>query len=320
MIIISKTIILIEFTSSFRKLIVLTFCSLISLIVDAQELEPRAINNLPLGTNFVIGGYNYAQGNLLMDPALPIEDLNSNIHSGLLGYVRSIGFLDLSAKIDLAIPYVMGDWQGSIYDDSGFRTQNGIGDLRLRFSFNFLGSKAMNISEFNNYNPENVSGISIQIIAPTGSYDPEELINIGSNRWVIKPQWGFARNFDKWIIESYVGIWLFTKNTNFLNGNELSQKPLYTFKVHVIKELPKKMWIALNLGYGIGGNTELNGIPRDVEISSARLGLIYALPIAKKHTLKFAYNSGIRFKRGPDFDAISLVYQYRWNNKNNKQN
>ena len=320
MIIILKTIILVEFVSSFRKFITLTFCSLISFFVAAQELEPRAINNLPLGTNFVIVGYNYAQGNLLMDPALPIEDLNSNIHSGLVGYVRSIRFFDLSAKIDVAIPYVMGDWEGSIDDNSGFRTQNGFGDLRLRFSFNFLGSKAMNISEFKNYNPENVSGISIQIIAPTGSYDPEELINIGSNRWVIKPQWGFARNLDKWIIEAYVGIWIFTKNTNFLKGNELSQKPLYTFKVHVIRELPKNMWLALNLGYGIGANTELNGITRDTEISSARLGIIYALPIAKKHTLKFVYNSGIRFKKGPDFDAISLGYQYRWNNKNNKQN
>jgi len=216
---------------------------LISLTADAQELEPRAINNLPLGTNFAIGGYNFAQGNLLLDPALPIKDLNSNIHSAVLGYVRSISFFNLSAKVDAAIPYVLGDWKGNVDENSGFRTINGFGDLRLRFSFNFLGSKAMNISEFKNYKPENVSGISIQIIAPTGNYDPGELINLGSNRWVIKPQWGYARNLDKWIIESYVGIWLFSKNTNFLNGNELSQKPLYTFKVHVIRELPKKMWL-----------------------------------------------------------------------------
>jgi hypothetical protein len=173
----------------------------------------------------------------------------------------------------------------------------------------------MTISEFQNYKPKNVSGLSVQIVAPTGKYDPEELINLGSNRWAIKPQWGYARNFEKWIIESYVGMWIFTNNTNFLNGNELSQKPLYTFKVHVIKELPKKMWIAINTGYAIGGRTSLNGTPRDTEISSARFGLIYALPLAKKHTLKFAYNSGIRFKRGPDFDAISLAYQYIWNNK-----
>lgn len=295
-------------------------CSLTYIIGYSQELEPRAINNLPVGTNFAIAAYSYAQGNLLLDPALPIEDLNSNIHSGLLAYVRSIRFFDLSAKVDVVIPFILGDWEGSINGQEGFRTQNGFGDVRLRFSFNFLGSKAMDISEFQNYKPKNVSGLSVQIIVPTGNYDPGELINVGSNRWAIKPQWGFARNFNKWIVESYVSMWLFTNNTNFLNGNELSQKPLYTFKVHVIKELPKKMWIAFNTGYAKGGKIELNNTPRDTEISTMRLGLIYALPLAKKHTLKFAYNSGIRFKRGPDFNALSLSYQYRWNNKNNQEN
>ena len=144
-----KTIILIESVNSFRKLFALVFCSLISLTTTAQELEPRAINNLPVGTNFAIAAYSYAEGNLLLDPALPIEDLNSNIHSGLLAYVRSIRFFDLSAKVDVVIPYILGDWQGSIDDgQNGFRTQNGFGDVRLRFSFNFLGSKAMDISEF----------------------------------------------------------------------------------------------------------------------------------------------------------------------------
>lgn len=293
--------------------IILILCSLNYCTGFSQELEPRAMTNLPVGTNFLIGGYGYAQGNLLLDPALPIEGLNSNIHSGFTAYVRSINLFGLSAKVDAIIPYVLGDWQSDIDNVRDYKTQNGFGDLRVRFSFNFLGSQAMNISDFENYKPENVSGISVQIIVPTGDYNANELINIGSNRWAFKTQWGFARNLDKWIIESYVGLWFFTNNTNFLNGNILSQKPLYTIKVHVIRELPKKMWIALNVGYGIGAKTEVNGIPRDTEISTARLGLIYAVPIAKKHTLKFAYITGFRFNRGSDFDAISLSYQYRWN-------
>ncbi len=296
-----------------KAFIILILCSLNYYTGFSQELEPRAMTNLPVGTNFLIGGYGYAQGNLLLDPALPIEGLNSNIHSGFTAYVRSINLFDLSAKVDVIIPYVLGDWQGDIDNVRTYKARNGLGDLRVRFSFNFLGSQAMNISDFENYKPENVSGISVQIIVPTGDYNANELINIGSNRWAFKTQWGFARNLDKWIIESYVGLWFFTNNTNFLNGNKLSQKPLYTIKMHVIRELPKKMWLALNVGYGIGAKTEVNGIPRDTEISTARLGLIYAVPIAKKHTLKFAYITGFRFNRGSDFDAISLSYQYRWN-------
>ena len=42
---------------------------LILLLVNntyAQELEPRSLVNLPVGTNFIVGGYAYGQGNILM--------------------------------------------------------------------------------------------------------------------------------------------------------------------------------------------------------------------------------------------------------------
>jgi Putative MetA-pathway of phenol degradation len=296
--------------------IILMLWSLSNSIAFSQELEPRAMTNLPIGTNFLVSGYAYSRGNILLDPAIPIENLNSNLQSGFVAYVRSINFFGLSAKVDAIVPYVFAASQASINEEFSTRSQKGIGDLRIRFSFNFLESKAMSISDFKNYKPNKISGISVQVIVPSGSYDADELINIGSNRWVFKSQWGFAKNFDKWIFESYASLWIFTKNTNFLNGNELFQQPLLTLKMHVIRDLPKKMWMSFNVGYGIGGKTEFNGKPRNTNISTARLGLVYALPLAQKHSLKISYATGIRFKRGPDFDVFSISYQYRWVKKN----
>ena len=280
----------------------------------SQELEPRAMTNLPIGTNFILGGYGYSNGNLLLDPALTFENLNSNVHSGLAAYVRSINLFGLSAKLDAILPYVLGDWEGNINENYLDQTRNGFGDLRLRISFNFLGSKAMNVSEFKEYKPKQISGLSVQLIMPTGSYNSNDLINVGSNRWAIKSQWGFAQFVDKWVFEAYVGMWLFTKNTDYLMGNELTQKPLYTLKTHLIRELPKMMWASVGVGYGIGGQAQVNGIDRDTEISTLRLSLDYAIPFGKKHSIKFNYATGIRFKKGPDFDAISIAYQFRWNN------
>jgi len=34
----------------------------------AQELEPRLLTNLPVGMNFALVGYGYANGNILFDP------------------------------------------------------------------------------------------------------------------------------------------------------------------------------------------------------------------------------------------------------------
>jgi len=278
----------------------------------AQDLEPRAITNLPVGTNFLLVGYAYTSGNILLDPALPINGLDARLNSFVFAYVRSINFFGQSAKIDAVLPHVFGDWNGEVIGLQDRFSQDGFGDLRLRLSFNFLNSPSMSVKEFANYNPNSISGFSLQVIIPTGKYNPNELVNLGSNRFAFKPQWGFAQNFDKWNIETYASIWLFTNNTNFLNGNKLSQKPLYTFKFHLIRDLPKNMWISANVGYGIGGRSAVNGVDRDTKISAMRFGLHYAIPF-KQHALKLGYVSGIRFEKGSDFDALTLTYQYRWN-------
>lgn len=302
-----------------KKRIITIFSSLIFIMGQAQELEPRAITNLPVGTNFLVGSYNFSNGDILLDPAINIRNLDANIHSTVLGYARSINFFGLSGKFDALIPFAFGDWRGDLAGSLERVSFDGLGDARLRFSFNFLNSPAMNVKEFQDYDVRQVSGVSIQIVMPTGQYDPEELVNLGSNRWAIKPQWGYAMNLSKWIFEGYASIWFYTKNSNYLNGNELAQDPLYTFKLHMIRKLPKSMWVSANMGYGIGGKSYINGNVTKSYISTARLGLFYAIPFGFKHSLKLAYVTGFRFEKGSDFDAFSISYQYRWNNSLNQE-
>lgn len=297
-----------------RYSFILIACCLSFTISNSQDLEPRAINNLPVGSNFLIAIYSYSQGNILMDPSLQIEGLNSKMHTTAIAYLRSINFFGLSGKVDVILPYAVGDWEGSVDDSFERVSRNGLGDMRLRLSFNYLGSPALKGEEFLDYKPDLISGISFQAIVPTGNYNPSELLNFGSNRWAFKTQWGIAKNFEKWVVEFYANIWLFTKNNNFLQGNEMKQNPLFTVKTHLIRKLPKNRWISANLGYAIGGKTYVNGIERDTKISTARLGLFYAIPVNINNTLKFGYISGVRFKKGSDFDAISIAYQYGWNN------
>ncbi len=278
----------------------------------AQDLEPRAINNLPIWTNFLLGSYAYTRGIILLDPALPIDGFDASLNSFIPAYVRSINFFGLSGKVDAVLPYVFGDWNDEVAGLPDKLKQDGFGDLRVMLSFNFLNSPAIDVKAFSNYKPSSVSGFSLQLFIPAGAYNPNELANLGSNRWVIKPQWGFAKYYKSWTIETYASIWLFTNNTNYLNGNKLSQRPLYSFKFHIVRDLPKNMWISANIGYGIEGRALVNDVPRDTRISAMRFGLHCAVPI-NKHTLKFGYVSGIRFEKGSDFDGLTLTYQYRWN-------
>jgi len=278
----------------------------------SQELEPRSLTNVPVGMNFVLLGYGYAQGNILLDPAVPIENLDAKLHTLVAAYVRSISIFGLAGKVDVVVPWASGDWEGYYTGIDTSRSVNGFGDARIRLSVNFLGSPALKKGDFASYEPSGISGISLQLIAPTGQYDPDRLINLGSNRWVFRPQWGFSQYLKNWILEAYISAWFFTKNTNFYGGNELKQNPLGAIKLHFIRSFYKNWWVALDAGYGLGGRTYINNDERDSRISTIRLGLTFAIPFGKHHTIRLNGLSGIRLEQGSDFDAIGISYQYRW--------
>lgn len=282
----------------------------------AQELEPRALTNLPKEFNFVGLAYAYASGNTLLDPSLPLEDFNGRINTIILAYVRSVNFFGKSGKVDAILPFAGGDFTGIFANNSFEDSYTGFGDIRIRASVNLTGAPSLSAKDFSEYKQKTITGLTLQLIIPTGNYKKEQLPNLGSNRWSLKALYGLSHNTDNWVLEAYVGAWLFSDNKQFLGDNTLSQSALWVAKGNIIRSFKKKgMWLAFSMGYGYGADTYINDIKRDATISQLRLGLTYALPINPSHALKFSVASGIRFKQGGDFDAFSVSYVYAWLDK-----
>jgi hypothetical protein len=59
----------------------------------AQDLEPRAYVNTPVGLNFLLAGYGYAAGGVATDPVLQLHNAHLRVHSTLLAYARSLHVL-----------------------------------------------------------------------------------------------------------------------------------------------------------------------------------------------------------------------------------
>jgi hypothetical protein len=111
------------------------------------------------------------------------------------------------------MPFTTSDWSGTYNGNYEESNQSGFGDVRIRFSFNFLGAPAISLAEFTEYKPKTIMEFSAQIIAPTGDYDSRILPNLGTNRWALKTQLGLAQYFDKnWVMEFYVSTWFFSAN------------------------------------------------------------------------------------------------------------
>jgi hypothetical protein len=291
---------------------------LCSNLVHGQEFEPRSLGNLPVKSNFAFVGYAYSSGNVLLDPAISIENLDARVHGFAAGYLRSFNLFGKLAKIDAVLPYAIGDWEGRVEGIDTATSRNGFGDLRIRLSVNLIGSPALKMSEFRSYKQKTILGVNMQVIAPTGQYYSDKLLNLGSNRWTFRPQIGASHMMNRWIFEFYIGGWFFTKNSNFWGGNKLTQRPIGVTKVHVIHSFPKGVWLAADIGYGIGGRTLVNDIEKDSHISGMRFGLTAMIKIMKQHYLKLYAVSGVRFEKGSDYDMLGIAYQFNWSSKKAK--
>ena len=71
----------------------------------AQDLEPGAYSNTPIGLNFLIAGYAYTSGGVAIDPALPLKNADVEVNSATLAYARSIDLLGRSAKFDIVLTH-----------------------------------------------------------------------------------------------------------------------------------------------------------------------------------------------------------------------
>lgn len=80
----------------------------------AQELEPPAFANTPVGLNFLIGAYAYSKGTVGTDPSVPLTDTEVKLNSAVLAYVRTLDLWGRSGKVDLIIPYTWADGSAKV--------------------------------------------------------------------------------------------------------------------------------------------------------------------------------------------------------------
>ena len=280
--------------------------------VGAQELEPRTYSNTPVGLNFLAVGYGFSTGNVLLDPSLPIEDAEADVHFAFVRYTRTIDLFGASSKARVLFPLSSGHWQGFLDEVFRERDANGAGDLRMSLDVNFFGAPALPPAEFSGYRQRTIVGAGVLVIAPTGTYDSSKLINLGSNRWTFRPQVGISRAVGKWTFEGAASVWLFGDNNDFFGGNELSQERIYVAKGHLIYSFNPGVWFGFGFGYARGGTTRINGEIRNTLQTNYRFGGTLAYAVAAQHGLSLSIASGVTTRVGADFDSFGVAYQYLW--------
>jgi hypothetical protein len=238
--------------------------------------------------------------------------VSANVHAVSPFYGRTFGLFGRTASLGVVLPYAWGSVEGNVGEAIQRVTRSGLGDTTLRFGCNLFGNPALSPKEFAARKPGRLLGASLTMTAPTGQYASSRLINIGTNRWALKPELGFSQPLGRWWLDVYAGVWFFTTNDEFYGGQSREQDPLVVVQGHASYTFRPRLWLALDATWYRGGSTTVNGVDNADRQENSRVGFTLAVPVTQAHGLKFGYARGTTTRVGAKLDTISVAWQFLW--------
>jgi hypothetical protein len=249
---------------------------------------------------------------VLLDPSLPVTDVDSTVNAYSLAYARFFGLFSRTANFSVALPFIEADLKGNVVDAPTEVHRAGWGDLRLRGAINLFGHPALSPGEFAKRSDTLAGGVSLSAVAPTGQYESSRFVNIGTNRWAFKPEAGISWPIGDWFAEVAAGVWVFTDNTDYQGGHRRSQDLLAVYQLHLGYNFRPGMWLAVDYGHYNGGRTAVDGMANDDAQRNSRIGAVFAMPIASGWSAKLAASQGTIVRAGGDYRIVTLALQYRF--------
>jgi hypothetical protein len=278
----------------------------------AQEIEPRAYSNAPIGVNFLIAGSVWTRGGLTFDSSVPITDAKLKSTNFVFAYARSLDLWGKSGKFDAIVPYThlvgTANFQGQPVE----RDVTGFGRPAFRLSVNLHGAPALGLEELRAWKQDLIIGASLQVSPPWGQYDADRIVNIGSHRWSLKPEVGISKAAGPWTLELQAAVTFFTDNDDFFGGTTRSQQPLYSMQGHVIHGFASGKWLSGDVTYFGGGRSEIDDVLSQDLQQNWRVGTILAIPVDQLNSIKFSASSGVSARTGNNYDALGVAWQHRW--------
>jgi len=274
----------------------------------------RDWQNTPTDMNMVFGYYNRVDTNTPIDTTLPITGLSLNADLYLFRYARSFSIDGRNSAIQFIQPYadVSASFDNAQFF-SGTKHNGGTGDAQVVFAHNIFGGPALTVEEFASWKPETFLTGALWVTMPTGDYHKDRIINIGSNRWVFKPELGFGTPIGPTWLEINTYVSLFGANKDYHGDSKLEQKPLYAIEGHYSYTINRALWVSLDATYNRGGESKIDGDWQDNKQENGLLGASLGFMLSPQFGGLLAYSDTVSERTGsPDVNTWTFRLQYVW--------
>jgi hypothetical protein len=287
--------------------------ALAATLVAAQDLEPRAYSATPVGANFLVAAASWSTGSVVFDPGLPIADTHADVRGLVIAVGHTFNLFGKLALASVAMPYALATVSGNVFEQQAETSRSGLADARLKLSVNLRGNPAMSPREFARAPSRTIVGASLTMTAPTGQYYDTRLINLGTNRWSVKPELGISVPAGRWDLDAYVGAWFYTSNAQFYPDDAFrTQDAVLAIQGHASYTVRPRLWVAGDATWYRGGSVRVNDGAPSTDLNNSRLGLTVSFPVGNRYSAKASYSTGVVARTGTDFSSVAIAWQVLW--------
>jgi hypothetical protein len=279
----------------------------------AQFTDAHSYDNAPVGTNQIELSYANVRANSSIDTSLIISGAKLNVNQGMISYTRYFGLFNRTMWVEAGVP--IAGLSGSVSATEIRGSTNGAGDSSLQAAMLLKGAPPLTVEQFENYKPTTTLGVSFTLTAPSGQYDANKILNLGSDRWLFKPEIALSHPFgpeQKWQLDTYANVYFYTDNTSYRGREILHQQPLPGLEGHLSYSFNNNIWLSVDTRYSARATTFVNGVDQNNGQHNFILGSEMNVSINARNSLLFEFAKALVHQNGPALTGFAVKYDYTW--------
>ncbi|KEA63044.1 QbdB [Marinobacterium lacunae] len=227
----------------------------------AAEVAPGDYEQLPAGATLLALYYQHASTDELYSDG---HEASSDFKlTSDVGIIRLIQAYQLNERLTVDPQFLLPFGHVSSSGDASIMgSGSGVGDLivtaPLKYRLNDNGD---------------ILAVSPYLYLPTGSYDKNDSINLGENRWKVDLQVAYIKHFnEKWALD-LVGdaIW-YGDNDDYGSGSARLERDL-SYEAQIMGRYMPDPTLTLGLGFGHqwGGETQVDGVDQNDKLDTTNV-------------------------------------------------
>ena len=226
------------------------------------------------------------------------------------------GSVDVDVDTSLVPPGFLppGVTPGNSFSQSA----SGYGDPTIQLDVNLLGTPPLvSTVDLVNYEPTWTVDAAAMLALPVGSYDDDQLVNMGLNRWYgrfalpVKYHFGAFSPGYRSSFELTPSVWLFGENDEFM-GQTLENDPMWQLEGHLTHDFTRTFSGSVDMLYRTGFQSEINGTKVGDELDIGNLGFTLNYQVTDNFIVRAGYSSNVFGDDNLDSSAIRLQLVYGW--------